>query len=254
MAPLVAGTLGDATPLERALIGLVRRAHEAPAALAPNDLGPLRAVAGDGALDYLLVLSAFHFINRIADLLGVPPEALPPALRRFEPLRRLGVRAASVVLRRMDLGIRPYATSFGEARERLEAAIGRRIGDAIEPLRPRPKLVESIALAIEERDRTSSLDRATLRRVHGVVERALPHGPEDSSGFHPRPADPVDALAFVGTRHARRTTKDQIVALRRAGFDDLGILDLAIAVADANQWARMHRLAGLPANLFSLAT
>ena len=254
MAPLVAGTLSDATPLERALIGLVRRAHEAPAALAPDDLAPLRAVAGDGALDYLLVLSAFHFINRIADLLGVPPEALPPTLRRFEPLRRLGVRAASVVLRRMDLTIRPYSTSFADARERLEAAIGRRIGAAVEPLRPRPKLVESIALAVEERDRTSSLDRATLRRVQGVVERALPHGPGDTTGFHSRPPDPVDAFAFVGTRYARRTTTDQIEALRRTGLDDLAILDLAIAVADANQWARMHRLAGLPANLFSLAT
>ena len=250
----MAGTLADATPLERALIGLVRRAHDAPAALVPEDLAPLRAVAGDGALDYLLVLSAFHFINRIADLLGVPPEALPSTLRRFEPLRRLGVRAASVVLRRMDLTIRPYPTSFADARRRLETAIGRRIGEAVEPLRPRPKLVESIALAVEERDRTSSLDPATLRRVHGVVERALPHGPEDTTGFHPRPPDPVDAFAFVGTRYAQRTTTDQIAALRRTGLDDLAILDLAIAVADANQWARMHRLAGLPANLFSLAT
>jgi alkylhydroperoxidase family enzyme len=64
----------------------------------------------------------------------------------------------------------------------------------------------------------------------------------------------VDAFAFVGTRYAGRTTTDQIVALHRTGLDDLAILDLAIAVADANQWARMHRLAGLPANLFSLAT
>jgi alkylhydroperoxidase family enzyme len=250
----VAGTLADATPLERALVGLVRRAHEAPAALCPEDLTPLRAIAGDGALDYLLVLSAFHFINRIADLLGVPPEALPSTLRRFEPLRRLGVRVVSLALRRMDLAIRPYSTSFGDARARLEAAIGRGIGDAVEPLRPRPKLVESIALAVEERDRASSLDRATLRRVHGVVERSLPHRPEDTTGFHPRPPDPVDAFAFVGTRYAGRTTTDQIVALRRTGLDDLAILDLAIAVADANQWARMHRLAGLPANLFSLAT
>lgn len=254
MAPLLAGTIADATPLERALIGLVRRAHEAPAALAREDLAPLRAVAGDGALDYVLVLSTFHFINRIADLLGVPPEALPSALRRFEPLRRLGVRAASLVLRRMDLTSRPYTTSFAEVRERLESALARRIGEAVEPLRLRPKLVESIALAVEERDRTCSLDRAVLRRVHGIVERALPRGPEEVRGFHPRPPDAVDAFAFVGTRYPRRITTDQIVALRRTGFDDLAILDLAIAVADANQWARMRRLAGLPPDLFSLAT
>jgi alkylhydroperoxidase family enzyme len=64
----------------------------------------------------------------------------------------------------------------------------------------------------------------------------------------------VDAFAFVGTRYARRITTDQIMARRRTGYDDLAILDLAIAVADANQWARMHRLARLPADLFSLAT
>lgn len=251
MAPLLAGTAPDATPVERALIDLVRRAHEAPALLSPADLGPLRAAAGDGALDYLLVLCAFHFMTRIADLLDVPPEALPLALRRFEPLRRLGVRVASTLLRRMDLANRPDATTFADARARLERALGRPIGDALEPLRARPKVVESIALAVEDRER-SGLDRATLARVHGAVATALPRSADDARGFHARPPDPVEAFAFVGTRYANRTTPDQIAALRRAGYDDLGILDLAIAVADANQWARLYRLAGLPPDLFSL--
>ena len=66
MATLLAGKAPDATPVERALIDLVRRAHEAPALLSPADLEPVRAVAGDGALDYLLVLCAFHWITRIA--------------------------------------------------------------------------------------------------------------------------------------------------------------------------------------------
>jgi len=253
VVPLLTGQAADATPLERALVGLVRRAHEAPVTLAPTDLGPLRAVAGDGALDYLLVLCAFHFITRIADLLAVPPEALPPALRRFEPLRRLGVGVASILLRRMDLAPRPYTRSFEDALVQLETALGRRLGDAVAPLRPRPKLVEAIALAVEERDR-SSLDRAMLAGVHRVVERALPRSPEESAGFHARPSDPIEAFAFVGTRYAYRTTHAQIEALRRAGLDDLGILDLAVAVADANQWARLHRLAGLPRDLFSLGT
>src|SRR5262249_9298702 len=145
----------DATPLERALVGLIRRAHAAPATLVPGDLAPLRAVAGDAALEYLLVLCAFHFINRIADLLAVPPEALPDSLRRWERLRRLGVRMASVLLRRMDLRNRAYPTSFVAARAHLESALGRAVGDAVDPLRARPTLVESIALAVEERQRTS---------------------------------------------------------------------------------------------------
>ena len=34
------------------------------------------------------------------------------------------------------------------------------------------------------------------------------------------------------------------------GYDDIPILDLAIAVAEANQWARIHRLLGLGPELF----
>ncbi len=252
MAPLLSDAATDATPLERALVDLVRRAHDAPALLRPADLEPLRAIAGDDALDYLLVLCAFHFITRIADLLAVPPEVLPPALRRVETVRRLGVWMTSLLLRRMDLANRPDRASFVDARARVETLLGRPVGDALEPLRARPRVIESIALALDERDRASSLDRATLAHVHRTVEAALPRSAEDVTGFHARPADPVGGFAFVGTRYAHRTTPAAIAALRHAGYDDLGILDLAIAVADANQWARMCRLAGLPPELFLL--
>jgi alkylhydroperoxidase family enzyme len=252
VALLLAGTAPNATPLERALIDLVRRAHETPALLTPSDLDPVRALVGDGALDYVLVLCAFHFINRIADLLAVPPEAIPESLRRFEPLRRVGVRVASMLLGRMDLKNRAYTTSFDDARARLEAVLGRRVGAAVDPLRQRPKLVESIALAVEERDHASSLPRAALGRVQSAVAAALPRSVEEATGFHTRPTDPVEAFAFVGTRYASRIPTEQIVALRHEGFDDSGILDLAVAVADANQWERMYRLAELPEALWSV--
>jgi alkylhydroperoxidase family enzyme len=61
----------------------------------------------------------------------------------------------------------------------------------------------------------------------------------------------VESFAFVGTRYAARTTAATIDALRRAGFDDLHLLDLAVAVADANQWERLRRLTGLPAAIFA---
>ena len=253
MAPLLAGVASTETALERALVDLVRRAYESPALLRPADLDPLRALAGNDALDYLLVLCAFHFITRIADLLAVPPEVVPVALRRFESLRRLGVWMASMLLRRMDLANRPDRTSFEDARARVARAVGRTVGDALDPLRPRPKMVESLALALEERDGASSLPRAALARVQQGVEAALPRSAADATGLHPRPEDPLDAFAFVGTRYAHRTTPAMIAALRQAGYGDLGILDLAVAVADANQWARMYRLAGLPPGLFLLA-
>jgi len=253
----VEGTAPGETPLERALIDLARKTCEAPARLGPADLAPVRAVAGDGAIDYALVVCAFHFINRIADLLHVDSEALPPSLRRFELLRRLTVRVASKLLERMDLAVREYPRSFDDAVRDAAPVFARALGGSLAsqlaPIAARPKVVEMIALALEERDARSTLDRATLARIHATVEAALPAGPADVEGLHARPGDPVEAFAFVGTRYAYRTTQPMIDGLRRAGYDDLGILDLATAVADANQWARLHRLLGLQRELLSLA-
>jgi len=217
----------------------------------------VRAVAGDGALDYVLVLGSFHFINRIADLLGVDPEALPEALRRFELLRRLGVRIASRLLARMDLANRAYPASYAEALEKaaplVERSLGRGVGDTLAAFEARPKLIEVLALALAERDERSTLDRATLARVQRTVEEALPRSLDDTTGFHARPADPVEAFAFVGTRYPARATLAMVDALRRAGWGDLGILDLATAIADANNWARMHRLLNLAPELLYVA-
>jgi len=242
------------SPLERELTLLARKAHEQPKLLLPSDLQALRDVVGDAALDYALVLSSFHFINRIADLLSVDPEMLPEAVRRFEPLRKAGNRLAALLFRRtMDLDNRRYEGSFAEAVEDLAAVVeritGTRPGAELEPLRSRPKIVEAIRLMLEEKEQRSSLDREVLVRIHHSVEKALAQSRDDVEGLHPRPADPVDAFAFVGTRYASRTTPAMIAALRDAGYDDLGILDLAIAIADANQWARLHRLVGLPPEL-----
>jgi len=214
-------------------------------------------LVGDGALDYALVVGAFHFINRMADLLHVDPEAVPESLRRFEWIRRFGVRMASRVLRRMDLRNRRDTRSYGDAVMRIapvfRRATGRDPGDAFAPVAARPKLIEAIELALRERDESSSLPLTTMRRVHRMVEAALPAEPADATGFHERPTDPVEAFAFVGTRYAQRTTPDMIARLREVGYSDLGILDLAIAVSDANQWARLHRLTGLAPEIFSLA-
>jgi hypothetical protein len=245
VAGVVEGRLRP-TPLEAALVDLARKSCEAPARLGPDDLVALRALAGDGALEYALVLGAFHFVNRIADLLGVDPE-LPgmPWLRRAEALRRLAVRAMTMVLGRMDLALRPFDRTFADVVASLPPAVDR---TALEALRPRPHVLEAIRLAREERGR-SSLDPATLVAVDAAVEAALPASAEGVEGFHARPADPVGAFAFVGTRYAQRATAAMIDALRRAGWDDLRLLDLAIAVADANQWARLRRLLALPASL-----
>jgi len=190
----------------------------------------------------------------MADLLNVPSEALPEPLRRFEILRRLTVRIASLIMSRMDLQNRKFNSSYEETLENMtplfEQAMGRKPGNAFAPVKSRPRLIEVFRLALEERDVHSSLNRETLASIHRTVEDALPAGIEDAKGFHKRPENPVDAFALVGTRYAFRTTKDMIDELRRINYDDVGILDLAIAVAGANYWARIHRLFGLESELF----
>ena len=211
---------------------------------------------GDDVLDYLLVIASFHFVNRIADLLDVPMEGLPQPLRRFEFLRRLTLRIAGVLLAKMDLANREYGLTYDGALTNLKSKSAgvseMELEIELAGFKPRPKLVEVFQLLLEERDRRSSLDKQLLAKIHAAVEKALPATVIDAQGNHPVPDDPVEAFAFVGTRFAYRTTKQIIDRLRQTGYDDLGILDLAIAVADANFWARIYRLGGLKPELFYL--
>ncbi len=192
----------------------------------------------------------------MADLLNVSPEALPEPFRRFEFLRRFTVRIASLIMSKMDLQNRKFNPSYEETLKNLtplfEQAMGMKPDDAFASVKSRPRLVEVFRLILEEREVHTSLNRETLAKIHRTVEDALPEGIEDVKGFHKRPENPVEAFAFVGTRYAYRTTKDMIDALRKINYDDVDILDLAIAVAGANFWARIHRLLGLEPDLFYL--
>lgn len=253
---MINGTAANVTPLERELIVLIKKNFEIPARLKPSDLDPMRRIVGHDALDYLLVIASFHFVNRIADLLDVPLEGLPKPLRRFEFLRRLTLRVAGGLLAKMDLANREYQLTYDNALTNLSSSAAIKsemeLADALAVFKPRPKLVEVLQLLIAERDHRSGLDRKILAKIHAAVEKALPATVIDAQGFHPVPDDPIEAFAFVGTRYAYRTTKRMIDSLRQEGYDDRSILDLAIAVADANLWARIYRLAGLKPELFYL--
>ncbi len=239
---------------------MVGKCHERPALLDAADLDPVRALVGDGAIEYAQVIGGFHFVNRIADLLEVPPEMLPAGLRRFEWIRRMYIRVFSRLLRAMDMNNRRFGERDGESFEEAAAGVAELLECSkeqaladLEPVRSVPKIAEALRLTLEERELRSTLDRETVRRVHEVVLAALPTCAEDASGLHARPSDPVEAFAFVGTRYAARTTEAMIDALRGEGMDDLAILDLAVAVADANQWFRNLKLMGLPLSLFLLS-
>ena len=79
----------------------------------------------------------------------------------------------------------------------------------------------------------TALERELITLVRKSVEQPMRLIPSD--------LDPV--RDFVGDD-----------ALRQEGYDDLGILDLSIAIADANMWARFYRLLDLEAGLFYLTS
>ena len=241
-------------PLESAVVTLARKAQADPAALNPGDLHQLRELVGDGALEYVLVLGSFHCITRVADLVGAKPET-PEPLRRFEPMRRMAIRAAGHWLRIIGTGGRSYPTNYERAladiRPIFEQTVGTPPGDVLEVLSPRPQLIEAVRLILEEQLVRSSLSRSTLLRVHRIVEEQLMSGkePPGSSRFRD---DPIESFVAIGTCTPYRATAAMVDALRETGLDDLAILDLALAVADANMWARLYRLLGLPPEIYYL--
>ena len=248
------GHANDASPLERELIALVKKTCEQPARLSPSDLDDLREIAGDDTLDYTLVIGSFHFVNRIADLLQVPLEAMPRALRRFEFLRRFNISIASRLLAKMDMDNRQYPYTFEQAYENLaplvdDSSLGG-LSSGFTAFKARPKMLEVLQLILEEKQKRCSLDCKILTKIHQTVEKALPQHADDMQSFHELPADPIECFAFIGTRYAYRTTREMIDRLRQEGYDDISILDLAIAVADTNMWARMFRLFDLNSKLF----
>jgi hypothetical protein len=244
----------DPSPLETAVVNLARKAQTDPAGLDPSDLHPLRELVGDGALEYVLVLVSFHCITRVADLLGAKPE-MPAPLRRFEPMRRMAMRAAGLWLRTIGMAGRSYLTDYEQAQANIrpifEQAVGRTPSDDLKALSPRPQLIETLQLILEEQLERSSLPRSTLVRVHRIVEEQLltKHDSPESNRLQD---DPIESFVAIGTRNPYRATAAMVDALRETGFDDLAILDLAVAVADANMWARLNRLLELPPEIYYL--
>ena len=215
----------------------------------------MRACVGDGALDYLYVLMSFHFINRIADLLHVAPEAIPESLRFVEPIRRMGVRvAARLIGGSMDLKNRTYESDYDREieaiRPNLPADMQPHAEQLLSAFETRPKIVEALRLALQSRRVFVQSHPEAAVTVERTVRESLPATVEDAQGIHARPSDAVAALSFVGTRYAQRTTAAMVDAVRAEGFGDQDVVELAVAIADANQWERCWRLAGLDAELY----
>jgi hypothetical protein len=227
-----------------ALHALARKTVLSPARLVPDDLAPVVAVYGQrGALEIVSYVAAFHFINRIADLVGIQSD-LPMVQRRSAWLRRLGVRLQGWAMGRfLDLENRDAGVDAATALADAESVLGpfpagyRELGKA-------PNVAGFLTTVASVMRRIPS---DVERRVTPVVAAALPATEDEATGFHARPTDPIDALAFVGTRYPARTTDAMVDAVRaHGGMGDPELTDLFYVIAMRNAFERMDRLLAGP--------
>lgn len=233
----------DLTAGERAIVALARKTVIAPALLEPADTEALIAAYGERAgLELATFAAAFHGPNKLADLVGIEREQ-PLVQRRIGWVRRLGVRlqgwAIGKVLdlsnqeARVDIGVAlaDYRAVGFNLPPRLEHAA--RLGPNI------AGLLGAIGAAF------ATIDPQLIDRVGRAVAGSLARDEDEARGLHRRPDDPLDALVFVGTRYAARTTDALVDAVRRAeGMDDATLTDVFFSIAILNGLERLVRLMG----------
>jgi len=229
---------------ERAIAALVHQSVRAPARLDPASLRPVVAAYGvGGALEIVAVVALFHFVNRVADLVGIRSD-LPLVQPRWRWLRQVGVRLQAIMMRRvMDLSNCPVEIDVSQALAEVETVFGP-LPPGYRAVAEAPNVAGFLKVVAGV---VRGLESTMLERVTRVVAGALPASDNEATGFHPRPADPMDALAFVGTRYAVRTTDAMVDAVRaRYGYGDAELTDLFYAIAMRNGLERMHRLLAAP--------
>jgi hypothetical protein len=227
-------------PGERAIATLVHKSVVAPVHLEPADLQEIVALFGvSGSLEIVAVLAAFHFINRIADLVGISSD-LPIIQQRWRWLRWCGIRLWGWLIRHMlDLRNQEVEVDTAAALAQAETVLGP-LPSGYQAIHEAPN-VAGFLLSITRVVR--QLDPRMLARVTHGVASALPASAAEVTGYHQLPTDPFDALVFVGTRYAVRTTDAMVTAIRDTyGYSDLELTDLFYAIAIRNGLERMHHL------------
>ena len=224
---------------------LAKKSVRAPAALEPRDLQPLLDRFGvAGTMELVIMLASFHFINRIADLVDVQSE-LPIVQRRWRWLRGAGVRLQGRMMRRLiDLENRPADVDAAALLADLATIRGEVLAPGYDALRHAPSAIASLHATTRP---LPTMDAETTRRVTETVGTALPANESESTGFHARPTDPLDALAFVGTRYVVRVTDEMVDAVRtRYGWSDAELTDLFFLISYRNAAERLDRLLAAP--------
>ena len=230
----------EMTARERAIEALVQKSCVSPALLEPADLAPLiELLELGGALEIVSMLGSFHYITRMTDLVGIQAW--------LDPLRKRP-RWILALARRLQATLARWGMDFSN--QVVEIDVAAELSE-IERLRGEPlpagyeAMFEAPVLAAYTRAMMSglpTLDPDMLDQVTRTVAACLPSHEAEATDELPLPLEPLDALAFVGTHFAHRTTTDLDAVRRRYAWSDAELSDVFYAIATRNTLERFDRL------------
>jgi alkylhydroperoxidase family enzyme len=256
----------------QAFVALAVKVTARPGEVTPEDVRAAfsAALSPRQYFDAVAVMITFNFITRVANALGVEPE-IPRWMRRFEPLRQLGLRAMGLFFRLfVDLGRKGvHGPTPSEHLAALRTLfIDLRLGDLpawLERLSAAPSLLAALRELLESllrRDAATGaigLDANQFMAIGRTVLRSVPNAKTLTmlaDDWQPAPraeADPkrTALIARFANDVALRSytlTRDRIDELRAAHLDDAEVLDVVVTTALWSAAARLEVLIGcLPA-------
>jgi alkylhydroperoxidase family enzyme len=263
----------DVAPDLRAFVALAVKVTGNPEQVTPEDVRATFSAAHSPRqyFDAVGVMIAFNFITRVANALGVEPE-IPGWMRRFEPLRRLGLRAMGLFFR-WFVDLDPKRVHGPTPAEHLAALRTlftdlRVAGDLpgwLERLSFAPPLLAALREFLEalvRRDKATGalgLDPNQFMAIGRIVLQSIPNAETLTAladSWQPAPGPEADAkrtalitrFAMDVTLRSYTLTPERVDELRAAGLDDADVLDVVVTAALWGAAARIEVLTGcLPA-------
>lgn len=185
-------------------------------------------------------MGCFHFITRLADLVGIKSWT-PGVFMRRQSLRFAILRLQASLLRwGMDFSPRSEEVDAATELEEIARLRGGQLPAGYRTMLTAPTLAASTRAIMSG---LRSIDSAMLHQVETAVSSALQDTDVEPPAEHPSPRNPLEALAFLGTRHAYRVTPADVDRVRQEyGWSDAELTDLFYAIAVRNIVERLDRL------------
>jgi alkylhydroperoxidase family enzyme len=236
----------------KAFIALAVKVTARPQDVTPEDVKAAFSAAHSPRqyFDAVGVMIAFNFITRVANALGVEPE-IPGWMRRFEPLRQLGLRAMGLFFRFfVDLDRKevngPTPSEHLAALRTLFAALGLEGLPAwVERLSFAPPLLAALREFLEalvRRDAatgTIGLDANQFMAIGRTVLQSIPNAetlkiltdnqePAHGAEMDAKRTTLITRFANDVALRSWTLTRERIDELRAANLDDAEILDVVV--------------------------